>query len=169
MSWPNFLAPIWGWMGLLAVPLVLLYILRQKRPDVPVSSTLLWSKTLADLRDSTPFQKVRRNLLLLLQLLILAALVLTLMRPVVQAQAGQTRAGVIVIDATASMQTTDGGGPSRLERAKAEAKKLVETMRPGDRFKLIADGGGLNRMGYDFMSSKSELIALIDGIKASDA
>ena len=81
MSWPNFLAPAWGWMGLLALPLIALYLLRQKRPDMPVSSTLLWSKALADMRASTPFQKLRRNLLLLLQLLILAALVIALMRP----------------------------------------------------------------------------------------
>src|SRR3954470_14733233 len=118
----SFLAPAWGWLGLLAVPIVLLYILRQKRPDVAVSSTILWSKALADMRASTPFQKLRRNLLLLLQLLILAALVITLMRPVVRAQANQTQAGVIVIDATGSRQTHDGeegggGGMTRLERA----------------------------------------------------
>src|SRR3954470_11600939 len=119
----SFLAPAWGWLGLLAVPIVLLYVLRQKRPDVAVSSTLLWSKALADMRASTPFQKLRRNLLLLLQLLILAALVLTLMRPIIQASASQTQAGVIVIDATASMQAHDGGAAeSRLDRAKVEAK-----------------------------------------------
>src|SRR6187402_3200958 len=121
MNWPNFLAPEWGAMALIAGPIILLYILRQKRPDMKVSSTLLWSKTLADMRASTPFQKLRRNLLLLLQLLILAALVLTLMRPVVQAAASQTEAGVIVLDATASMQTHDSGdiaGETRLDRAK---------------------------------------------------
>ena len=42
-------------------------------------------------------------------------------------------------------------------------------MRPGDRYKLIADGGGLNRVGYDFMTSKSELKSFIDAIKASDS
>ena len=51
MSWPNFLAPAWGWMGLLALPLIALYLLRQKRPDMAVSSTLLWSKALADMRE----------------------------------------------------------------------------------------------------------------------
>lgn len=168
MSWPNFLAPWWGLMGLLALPLVALYLLRQKRPDVTISSTLLWSKALADMRASTPFQKLRRNLLLLLQLLILAALVLTLMRPVVQARAGQSRAGVIVIDATASMQTTDDGGPSRLDRAKDEAKKLVDSMRPGDQYMLVVDGGGLNHGGVGFTTSKNELLTEINKIKASD-
>jgi len=168
MNWLSFLAPSWAWLGLLAVPLIVLYILRIKRPDLTVSSTLLWSKALADMRASTPFQKLRRNLLLLLQLLILAALVLTLMRPVVQSKATQTHAGVIVIDASASMQTHDNGGVSRLDRAKDEAKKLVDSMRPGDRFMLVSDGGGLNHGGIGFTNSKSELKSEIDKIKSSD-
>ena len=69
----NFLAPVWALMGLIAVPLVLLYLLKQKRPDLQISSTILWARTLADMRASTPFQKLRRHLLLLLQLIILAA------------------------------------------------------------------------------------------------
>jgi hypothetical protein len=170
MNWPNFLAPGWAAMGLIAVPIILLYVLRQKRPDLPVSSTLLWSKTLADMRASTPFQKLRRNLLLFLQLLILAALVFTLMRPVIQAQSGQNRAGVIVIDATASMQAHDGteAGGTRLDRAKAEAHRLVDAMRPGDRFMLIADGGGMAQVRSGFSTSKSELHSLIDTVRPSD-
>ena len=168
MNGLNFLAPAWAWLGLLAAPLIVLYILRIRRPDVAVSSTLLWSKALADMRASTPFQKLRRNLLLLLQLLILAALVLTLMRPVVQARATQNRAGVIVIDATASMQTKDADGEPRIERAKKEAEKLVDAMRPGDRFMLVVDGGGLNHGGMGFTTSKSELRSEIERIKATD-
>lgn len=169
MSQLSFLAPAFAFVALLALPIVLLYLLRQKRPDMQVSSTLLWSKTLADMRASTPFQKLRRNLLLLLQLLILAALVLTLMRPITQAKATQAQAGVIVIDATASMQTHDDGATeSRLDCAKSEAKKLVARMRPGDQFMLIADGGGLEQVRSGFSSSKSELDSLIDSVKSTD-
>jgi hypothetical protein len=170
MNWPNFLAPWWGLLGLLAIPIVALYILRQKRPDQPISSTLLWNKVLADMRASTPFQKLRRNLLLLLQLLILAALVLTLMRPVVRAEAGHNKASVIVIDCTASMQATDGGpaGQTRLERAKDEARQLVDTMRPGDRIMLLADGGGMVQLRSGFSTSKAELKQLLDQVKPSD-
>lgn len=165
----SFLSPWWALMGLIAVPIVVLYILRQKRPDMPISSTLLWAKTLADMRASTPFQRLRRNLLLLLQLLILAALVFTLMRPVVQAQASRAEASVIVIDSTASMQTHDGGADeSRLDRAKIEAKALVDRMRPADRCMLIADGGGMEQVRSGFTSSKSELKGLIDSIKPTD-
>lgn len=168
MNWLNFLTPWWGLLALAAVPLVLLYLLRQRRPDQPISSTLLWSKTLADMRASHPFQKLRRNLLLLLQLLILAALVLSRMRPVVQAQAARSLAGVIVIDATASMQATDNGGPSRLDRAKDEARKIIDSMRPGDQYMLLADGGGLTQVRSGFTNSKTELRDLVDSIKPAD-
>lgn len=168
MNWLNFLTPWWGLLALAAVPLVLLYLLRQRRPDQPISSTLLWSKTLSDMRASHPFQKLRRNLLLLLQLLILAALVLSRMRPVVQAEATRSLAGVIVIDATASMQATDDGGVSRLDRAKEEARKIVDSMRPGDQYMLLADGGGLTQVRSGFTNSKNELRDLIDSVKAAD-
>jgi len=168
MNWPSFLTPWWALAGLLALPIIALYILRQKRPDFVISSTLLWSKTMADMRASSPWQRLRRNLLLLLQLLILAALVFVLMRPIIQAQASTAKAGVIVIDCTASMQTADNGGPTRLDRAKEEARKLVDGMRPGDRFLLIADGGGLTQVRSGFSSSKIELKQLIDQITPSD-
>ncbi len=168
MTWVNFLTPWWGLLALAAIPLVLLYLLRQRRPDQPISSTLLWSKTLADMRASHPFQKLRRNLLLLLQLLVLAALVFSRMRPIIQAHAARSLAGVIVIDATASMQTTDDGVTSRLDRAKAEAKKIVDAMRPTDQYMLLADGGGLNQVRSGFTSSKVELRNMIDAVRPAD-
>jgi len=168
MTWPTFLAPWWGLLGLLAIPIVALYLLRQKRPDMPFSSVLLWSKALSDMRASTPFQKLRRHLLLLLQLLILAALVFMRMRPVIQARADRTTAGVIVIDATASMQATDNGGPSRLELAKQQAHALVDNMRQGDRFMVLADGGGMTQVRSPFSGNKIELHKLIESIPAGD-
>jgi hypothetical protein len=168
MTWPTFLAPWWGLLGLLAIPIIALYLLRQKRPDMPTSSTLLWSKALSDMRASTPFQKLRRHLLLLIQLLILAALVFARMRPVIQAHADRSLAGVIVIDATASMQATDDGGPSRLDQAKAQANTLVDDMRMGDRYMILADGGGMTQVRSAFSSNKMELHKIINSIAASD-
>lgn len=165
---PTFLAPLSVLFGLIGIPIVMLYILRQKRPDYPVSSTLLWSKALADLRASSPWQRLRRNLLLFIQLLVLAALVLTMMRPVVQATTARATAGVIVIDCSASMQATDGGGPSRLDRAKEEATKLVDSMKPNDQYMLLADGGGSTRVDVNFTTDKTLLHQAIAKLKAAD-
>ncbi|MFO7323547.1 MAG: BatA domain-containing protein, partial [Chloroflexota bacterium] len=77
----SFLTPLALIGGLLAIPILLLYMLRLRRREIPVSSTYLWQQLLLDREANTPWQRLRRNLLLLLQLLILALLVLALARP----------------------------------------------------------------------------------------
>ena len=75
-----------------AIPaLLVLYFLKLRRREMPVSSTILWRKAIQDLQVNAPFQKLRRNLLLLLQLLLLLLLILALAKPVanVHADAGE--------------------------------------------------------------------------------
>ena len=80
----EFLTPLIGlYAAAAAVPLLLLlYFLKLKRQEMLVSSTLLWKRAVQDLQVNAPFQKLRRNLLLLLQLLALAAILLALAGPV---------------------------------------------------------------------------------------
>src|SRR5438067_2372965 len=69
------------WLLLLVPVIVFLYLLKLKRRSVTVSSVLLWSRLLKDVQANSPFQKLRRNLLLLLQLLIVALAIFALARP----------------------------------------------------------------------------------------
>ena len=85
MSWfPTFLNPWFAAAAAaLAIPaLLILYFLKLRRRELAVSSTFLWKKSIQDLQVNSPFQKLRRNLLLLLQLILLALLLLALARPV---------------------------------------------------------------------------------------
>ncbi|HET9495215.1 MAG TPA: vWA domain-containing protein [Chloroflexia bacterium] len=125
----------------LAVPIIIFYMLRLRRRELDVSSSLLWRRALLDRTANAPWQRLRRNLLLLLQLLLLLLLVVSLARPFLL---GSTQAEgnlVVVIDGSASMQAADGpGGATRFEQARREASALVDALAGGSRMTLILAG-----------------------------
>ncbi len=163
----NFLAPIGFFFALFIPAVILLYLLKLKRIDTPISSTLLWRKSLEDLKANTPFQKLKRNLLLLLQLAVLFLLTFALVRPVLRLGGLQGQSFIVLIDASASMSATDVK-PSRLETAKRKAIDLVEDMSMGDRMMVVSFAGGA-RVLSPFEQSKAVLRRLIQNIQPSDA
>jgi Ca-activated chloride channel homolog len=133
----SFLTPLAAAGALLAVPVVLLYMLRLRRREITVSSTFLWQQILLDREANTPWQRLKRNLLLFLQLLILALLVFALMRPFIivpTVSAGQI---ALLLDASASMNAEDSSFGTRFDEARARALELVNTMGPGDTMTVI--------------------------------
>jgi hypothetical protein len=82
---PGFYALTSAWLFLLTVPVVVFYFLKLKRPRLEVPSLALWGRVMEDTRVNSPFQRFKRNLLLLLQLLLLCLLVLAAMQPYIGA------------------------------------------------------------------------------------
>src|SRR5918994_3800957 len=108
-------------LGLLFVPIVVaMYLLKLRRDEAVVPSTLLWRQLVADVEANAPWQRLRRSLLLLLQLLLVAILAILAARPFIDRPAGLAGDLVLVVDPSASMQATDIT-PSRLDAAKAAA------------------------------------------------
>ena len=128
----NFLSPMTALIaaGITVPLLVSLYFLKLRRRRVTISSTLLWKKAIQDMQVNAPFQRLRRNLLLLLQLLVLAALLIALARPTLRGMAQPGDRMVILIDHSASMNATDIS-PTRLDESKKRALELID--RPGQR------------------------------------
>lgn len=136
----SLLAPAALALGLLALPIVLLYMLRLRRREQPVSSTYLWRTLVRDRAANAPWQRLRRNLLLLLQLLILAALVLALARPALRLSGLGGGNVIVLLDASASMLATDSDGGTRFDDARTAAERLIGGLSGDDRLTLIRVG-----------------------------
>lgn len=163
MSWPSFLSP---WLGgiaaMIAIPtLVLLYFLKLRRRNLDVSTTLLWKKAIQDLQANAPFQKLRKNILLLLQLIALALILLALAQPVIDATAPPPPRSIIMIDRSASMGAADetdaeGDPLTRLERSKREAIAYIDSMAGG------ADTGALGSI-FGANGADEAMVITFDG------
>jgi hypothetical protein len=124
--------------GLLFIPAVVaMYMLKLRRDERVVPSTLLWTRLLADVEANAPWQKLRRSLLLLLQLLLVIILALLASRPFLERPAGLARDVVLVVDTSASMAATDVA-PNRLEAAKVLALDALRELPTGGKVSLIA-------------------------------
>ena len=125
-------------LGLLFVPAVIaMYLLKLRRDESVVPSTLLWTRLVADVEANAPWQKLRRSLLLLLQLLLVIALALLAARPFLERPAGLARDIVLVLDTSASMAATDVV-PDRLTAAKQVAIEALKDLPTGGKVSVIA-------------------------------
>src|SRR5438477_1191816 len=127
----SFLAPAAFAFAAVIPVVIVFYLLKRKRVPKLVSSTLLWQRFLAETQANAPFQRLRHNWLLLLQILLLLLVVLALARPYFSGDAKNSRLRVVILDASASMQSTDEK-PSRFEKARGEALKLIDSLRDND-------------------------------------
>jgi len=135
----DFLTPLSLAFAALSIPILILYMLKMRRREVLVSSTLLWRRLLRDREANTPWQRLRRNLLLLLQLLTLALLTLALARPFVPTPSIVSGSVVILLDGSASMQATDVS-PTRFEAARAAVREVLSGLGPQDTATLVLVG-----------------------------
>jgi Ca-activated chloride channel family protein len=132
----SFVTPLALALSALAVPIILLYMLRLRRTELPISSTFLWRQLVRDREANAPWQRLRLSWLLLLQLLILAALVVTLARPFATVKTITSGRIVLMLDASASMNATDVE-PNRFAAARKIALDLVDTLGPEDTMTVI--------------------------------
>jgi hypothetical protein len=137
-----FISPL-ALLGLLFIPLVVaMYLLKLRRDERVVPSTILWTRLVADVEANAPWQKLRRSLLFLLQLLLVALVALLAARPFLERPAGLAQDLVLVVDVSASMGATDvaPGASDRLEAAKQAAADALRDLPAGGKVSLVAAG-----------------------------
>ena len=165
----NFFNP-WNllWLPPLLSGILALWMLRRKRQEVVVSSLFLWQSLLQDSQADRPFQKLRRNLLLFLQLLAAFLLVFALAGPFVYGRGMTGRTLVVILDTSASMSATDVY-PTRLDSAKDAAKGFLRHEMNGSDVATVITAGTRPETRIGRMGDRARLEDAIDRIQGTDA
>jgi Ca-activated chloride channel homolog len=143
--------------------IILLYILKLKRTEVTISSTLLWDRSVQDFKANAPWQRLRWNILMLIQILALLLLVVALARPFLfgtQTLGGRT---VLIIDTSASMLATDAK-PDRLDAAVSAARNYLSGLRRHDEAMIIA-AGPAPRIAASFTADRAVLNSALNEVR----
>ena len=157
--WPLFLL-------LTIPPVIMLYILKRKYKEEVISSSLLWKEVYKNTRANTPWEKFKKNILLLLQIIIILSVILALMSPFISIGGRSYKNVIIVIDNTASMNTIYDDSNSRLEQGKTLAKEYLNSTKEGTNTYIISYDGTSNLLlNGDF--NKYNATSIIDKISTS--
>lgn len=167
MTWPGFLVGSGAWLFLLLIPLVIFYFLKLRRPRLEIPSLALWRSVLNDRRVNSPFQRFKRNLLLLLQVLLLCCLALAAMQPFWPGGADRAEYLPVLIDTSASMGALDAeGGETRLDAARNEVRRLIDNLLPKQRLALIAVSSTARAL-TEFTDNKRVLHEALDRLQVT--
>ena len=133
----NFANPSAFWGLLLAIPIVAVYLIRNRLSTQSVSTLLFWEQVADEPRATSFFKTLRHPGSLLLQLILLLLFVIALSHPSYLATQTAVDHQVLVIDNSASMQAIDASNRSRLAIAIAEAEAAIDGMSPNTQVSVI--------------------------------
>lgn len=135
----SFAAPAAFLAALCALPIIVFYILKVRMRRLPTSTTLFWNQIYDERPPRSIWEVLKHLLSLFAQLLLLALLMFALADPVLKGQFGKARRIVLVIDPSASMNTSEAEG-SRFQQAIDEALRISNGLRFRDEMSIVLAG-----------------------------
>jgi hypothetical protein len=163
----GFLTP-WFFAGVVAVGLpIWLHLLKRHKSDPRLFPSLMFFERRE--QSSVVHKRLDYILLFVLRTLMILLLVLLFANPFIRratAKASGKKLAVIAVDHSFSMRAV-AGGQSRLEKAKAEALDVINSIPPTTGAEVIALGGQVQAMTQQ-TNDKNELKAAVAAIQPSD-
>ncbi|HEX9743903.1 MAG TPA: VWA domain-containing protein [bacterium] len=149
------------------IPVIIaLYLLRLKRRRHLISSTFFWTEMIQDLQANVPFQKLRWNILLFLQLLIALAIIFSLVDPSIKAALNEGRRSIFIVDTSASMKSVDSG-KSRFDTVIEDIRRYCQSLSPREQVMLIVAGEHAE-VGLEFTDNLPAIERVLDSLKPGD-
>ncbi len=146
--------------------ILVFYLLKGRRRDLHVPSTMLWQQIIQDYSSPRPRYRIRPEWLLFLQLLVLTVLILAWLQPVFFASMDTTRRVVLVMDGSASMQATDIV-PNRFTHGIETAVAQVEQMSSETEIALVL-AAGQSRVITEFSRDHTQIIEDLRSLSVTD-
>lgn len=134
----NFLQFANIWTLIFPIAVLLYYFFRKRYTPKTISSTLFWESFMNETKASPYFEKLQKNLLLLLQLLALLLFVFLLMKPYLPSSSSANEDIWLVIDTSASMETKSGDS-TWFEDQKTRMRAIVNS-KEGATFTIVQTG-----------------------------
>ena len=129
---------LWPFFLLLLIPvIILMYLLKQKAVDMPVASLFLWKEMYRNVEANTPWEKLKKNWLLILQIITVIVLIIALASPYILSGSAGADHAVIIIDNSAGMNALYEDDKTRLEKAVEEAEDYIRSLKTGTGISII--------------------------------
>lgn len=152
------------------LPLVALYLLKQKRHEQKVPANFLWAQAMEDLRASSLFQRFRAPILFILQAAAIVLCALAAAGASLNLSIGRApRHVILIVDRSASMKATDGidAGTTRFDDARTLAKDVIDGLGSTDEMMVIAFDAR-SEVVQSFTPDRARLAEVIDSLVPRD-
>ena len=162
-------------VGITAGLITVLYILKLRRRRVTVPFAPLWDRVRQERESTSLFRRLKRLLSLLLQLFLVALLAAALADPRLDQGLLQGRHLILLLDASGSMQATDGGpteegargSRTRLQAALEHARAVVRGMGGADRMMIVRMAAHATPLS-PFTGDQKALMRALEEVQAAD-
>ncbi len=154
----SFQNPAGLWL-LLGIPaLIIIYMIKSRHEDRPVSSTYIWKISHRFMKKRLPLQRLKKILLFSMQLFAIIAVSFIASKPAVVN--GESCDYIVIIDSSASMLILDDTGKTRFEYALETAEELSSQIDVGHTFSVISAANEANYLLQQSTSRNEVRLAL---------
>lgn len=159
---------LWPLALLVTVPgLILLYMLKQNAKEHTIPSVTLWQEVYQNMQASTPWERLRNNLLFYIQLLLILLFVLALASPYFKS-GGKVHSNLIVcIDNSGSMNGMYDDDMVKLDAAKEKAIDYISHYK-GDSMVTVASANQTAQLLLSGSGDRGSIRNAIQNIESTD-
>ena len=158
----------WPLALLVCIPIIiLLYMLKQKAQEYPFSSSMLWKEIFNNIEATKPWEKLKKNLLMILQILTILLLIVALMAPYLKRGGRRYDNVVLVIDTSASMGLRYNEDHTRLEEAVERAVDYIDSLSETSQVTILTAGQEAQIVKTN-VTDKAELKKALRGLQVTD-